>query len=319
MCIERKERIPCLNDYIILLKALLNRASTKVINVVPSSPATFHEIVRKLRECLPDFVLNLMAHLVTWKTGETPHAAQLLPVIQNEQISDAIMGFLQANRNTLPYMLQLLMLSNTIEELWDNLAPVMECAGLQAQQMPPNNVNFIVMLEEIFRIFEEIFKRFDIKIADFSDKINNLLPNHPANSIFDAFIRDKRFDNLTRGVRDELNVSKLEAQCQAHLATMPPGSTIADAQRELNCVLFDCGICTGRNTPEFCCMFLCGHASCRGCFEKLKVQQSFGCPICRAKITCCVEINKLDIRFIQQPAAGGCASMPPPAKKSKGE
>jgi len=325
MCIERKETIRCLNDHIVLLRAILKRGSAQVINVTPASPATFHEIVRKLRECLPDFVLNLMAHLVMWKTGQTPHAAQLLPVIQNELASGAVMAFLRANSHELPYMLQLMMLSNTIDELWVNMELVMEYAGLRAQQAPPNDANFAIMLEEIFRIFDEVFKKFSIKITDFNERIYALLPKNP-NSIFDAFIHDERFEYLTRGVRDGLKVSKLEAQCNVHLATMPPDSTLADAQSDLGIILVDCRICTSHATPEFSCMFPCGHATCLGCFESIKKRAPVACPDCRAIISFCVSIDTLGIRVRQQPAVGqsaaaggGCASMPPPAKKSKGE
>lgn len=324
MCIERKEIIRCLNDHIVLLRAILNRGSAKIINVTPSSPATFHEIVRKLRECLPDFVLNLMAHLVMWKTGQTPHAAQLLPVIQNEPASGAVMAFLRANSHELPYMLQLLMLSNTINELWVNMAPVMEYAGLQAQQAPPNDADFVIMREEIFFIFDEVFKKFSIKMTHFNEHIYALLPKDP--SIFDAFIHDQRFEDLVRGIHDDLKVSKLEAQCNAHLATMPPGSTLADAQHALGVILLNCKICMSRTTPGFSCMFPCGHTTCRGCFERIKRQLPVVCPDCRAKIPFCVSMDTLGIRFRQQPAAGqaaaagGCASMPqPPAKKSKSE
>jgi hypothetical protein len=325
MCIERKEMIRCLNDHIVLLRAILSRGSAQIINVTPASPATFHEIVRKLRECLPDFVLNLMAHLVMWKTGQTPHAAQLLPVIQNEPASGAVMAFLRAKSHELPYMLQLLMLINTIDELWVNMESVMEYAGLRAQQAHPNDADFVIMLEEIFRIFDEVFKRFNIKITDFNERIYALLPKDHANSIFDAFIHDERFEDLTRGVRDGLKVSKLEAQCNAHLATMPPGSTLDDAQFKLGIFFVNCRICTSNSTPEFSCMFPCGHTTCRGCFESIKKRAPVACPDCRAIISFCVSMDTLCIRIKQQPAvgqaaaAGGCASMPPPAKKSKGE
>ena len=326
MCIERQETIRCLNDHIILLRAILSRGSAKIINVTPSSPATFHEIVRKLRECLPDFVLNMMAHLVMWETGQTPHAAQLLPVIQNEPASDAVMGFLRANSHELPYMLQLLMLSNTSDELWVNMEPVMEYAGLRAQQALPNDADFVIMREEIFRIFDEVFERFNIKMTDFSEHIYALLPKDPANSIFDAFIHDQRFEDLVRGIHDGLKVSELEAQCNAHLTKMPAGSTLADAQFELGIILVDCRICTSHATPEFSCMFPCGHTTCRGCFESIKKRAPVACPDCRAIIPFCVSMDTLGIRFRQQPAAGqaasagGCASMPqPPAKKSKSE
>ena len=323
MCIERKEMISCLNDHIVLLRAILNRGSAQIINVTPSSPATFHEIVRKLRECLPDFVLNMMAHLVMWKTGQTPHAAQLLPVIQNEPASGAVMAFLRANSHELPYMLQLLMLSN-IDELWVKMEPVMEYAGLRAQQAPPNDADFVIMREEIFRIFKEVFKKFSIKMTDFNEHIYALLPKDP--SIFDAFIHDQRFEDLVRGIHDDLKVSELEAQCNAHIVTMPAGSTLADAQHELGVILLNCKICTSRTTLGFSCMFPCGHTTCRGCFERIKMQLPVVCPDCRAKIPFCVSMDTLGIRFRQQPAAGqaaaagGCASMPqPPAKKSKSE
>jgi len=334
MCIERQETIRCLNDHIILLRAILNRSSAQIINVTPSSPATFHEIVRKLRECLPDFVLNLMAKLVMWKTGKTTHGAQLLPVIQTEPVSDAVMAFLRENKHELPCMLQLLMLSKTIDELWVNMVPVMEYAGLQAQQALPNDDGFIMMLEEIFRIFDEVFEKFSIKMTDFSKHVYDLLPKNPQNSIFDAFIHDPRFKDLVRGIHDDLKVSELEAQCQAHLATMLPGSTLADAQHELGVILFDCHICTFRTTLGFSCMFPCGHTTCHGCYEKITQRLPVICPDCREKIPFCVSMNTLEIRFKQQPAAGGqavisgrqlafagggCASMPPPAKKSKDE
>ena len=324
MCIERKETIRCLNDHIVLLRAILSRGSAQVINVTPASPTTFREIVRKLRECLPDFVLNLMTRLVMWKTGQTPYVAQLLPVIQTEPASGAVMAFLRANSHELPYMLQLLVLSNTIEELWVNMTPVMEYAGLRAQQALPNDADFMIMREEIFRIFNEVFKKFSIKMTHFNEHIYALLPKDPANSIFDEFIHDQRFEDLVRGIHDGLKVSELEAQCNAHLATMPPGSTLADAQHALGVILFNCKICMSRTTPGFSCMFPCGHTTCRGCFERIKMQLPVVCPDCRAKIPFCVSMNTLGIRFRQQPAVGqaaaaggGCASMPPPAKKRR--
>ena len=327
MCIDRQEPIGCLNDHIILLRAILNRDSSQ-IQVEPFFPTNFPNIVRKLRECLPDFVLNMMAHCVTWKTGQTQHCAQLLPVIQTELASDSVMIFIKDNSHELPYMLQLLMLSKTIAEIWVNMAPVMEYVGIQAQQLPSNDISFMVMREEIFQILQEIFKRFAIEITDFTEKISALLPNHPTNSIQYAFIHDQRFENLTRGIHDDLKVSEMEIQCQTHLATMPPGSTLTDAQRELNVVLFDCSICISRNTPNFSFMFPCGHTSCCGCFEQLKRQQKkIVCPICRADITFCVKMDNLGLRFKKparqpagQPACGGdCASIPLPAKKSKCE
>ena len=303
MCIERKENIGCLNDHIMLLKALLNRGTQQIIEVVPSSPANFPEIIRKLRACLPDFVLNLMCLEI-----RTPIAVQLLPVLQTDkQHSGAVHAFLELNtqNGSFACFLQLLMLSQTLRQLWSNMERVMEYIEHQAG-------DFTMMQSELFHILDELFnKRFKVGLPHFNDHIYGLLPKQPENnSIFDAFVADQRFHHLARGVHDERKSVECKKKCEEHLRTMPHGSTLDDAQRALGIILFECPVCKSYVTKAFTTIIGCGHAFCTSCIKKLDE-----CSICRKKIgSHRFECSDLNIRYKQKPDE---LSSSQPLKKSK--
>lgn len=49
MCIDRPESIPCLKDYIALLKAILNRKGAHTLQVAGCDPTKLQEIVCAFR------------------------------------------------------------------------------------------------------------------------------------------------------------------------------------------------------------------------------------------------------------------------------
>ena len=303
MCIEREENIGCLNDHIMLLKALLNRDTQQIIEVVPSSPANFPEIVGKLRKCLPDFVLNLMCLEI-----RTPVVLQLLPVLQTDkQHSGAVHAFLELNaqNGSFACLLQLLMLSQTLRQLWTNMERVMEYIEHQAG-------DFMMMQSELFNILDELFNnRFKVGLPHFNDHIYGLLPKHPENSIFNAFVADQRFHRLVRGVHDERKAIDCKKKCEEHLRTMPRGSTLNDAQRALGIILFECIVCKSYVTKEFITVIGCGHPFCTSCVQKIDE-----CSICRVKIgSHRFECSDLKIRYKQEPDELSSSSQP--LKKSK--
>ena len=305
MCIERKEKIKCLDDHIMLLKALLNRGNQEFIQVTPSSPSTFPEIVRKLRTGFSNFVLNLMCLEI-----KTPLVAiQLLPVLQtkpNDSVS--VYDFLEskAQSGSFTCLLQLLMLSRTIELLWANMERVMN--HIEQHQA----VDFMMMQSELFHILDELFNnRFKVGLLHFNDHIHGLLPKHPeGNSIFDAFVDDERFVRIVRGVHDERKVAECKMKCQEYLKEMPSGSTPDDAQQQLGIFLFYCSVCMSDVTNGFLTSIReCGHTFCTSCFQK-----SSKCPMCRIEIGTGIDCSKFKFRYKKEPDE---LSSSQPLKKKK--
>jgi hypothetical protein len=287
MCIDRPEAIPCLQDHILLLRALFNRSGAHTLQVTPSSAVNLQEIVYALRNFFPDFLLNTQVLSV--------NQMSFLPVVQVEPVSQAVVAFLQAQPNSFFCLLQLLMLSNTLDELWANMIPVMAFIGQQAATCPPNDVQFQLNLVEMFNILHACFCKFNVKMQHFSDHVYPLLPKNPNNSVFEAFIADARFQDLTRGVHDERKVAQMEEACSEYCTLHR--TTLEDAQRKLGCVLFFCCICTSKITPDFLTILDCGHAMCTSCTENLR---SPNCPNCRAQITKRMRPS-FEIRFRKDP------------------
>jgi hypothetical protein len=290
MCIARKEKIKCLDDHIMLLNGLLDRGSQQFIEVVPSSPANFPTIVRKLRACFSNFVLNLMCLEI-----KTPQVNEpLLPVLQTDtQDSVSVYEFLESNAQSGSFtcLLQLLMLSRTIELLWANMERVMN--HIKQHQA----VDFMMMQSELFHILDELFNnRFNVGLLHFNDHIHGLLPKHPkGNSIFDAFVDDKRFHHLVRGVHDERKVAEYKKKCE-DLTTIRPGSTPDDAQRELDVFVFECPVCKSFVTNGFLTAIGCGHTFCTSCVQKINE-----CSMCRKKIETSFECGELKMRYKRKP------------------
>jgi hypothetical protein len=287
MCIERPEEIPCLQDHILLLIAIRDRNDAHTLQVTPSSEVKLQEIVCSLRDIVPDYLLNIKVLSV--------NQMSFLPVVQVEPVSDAVVTFLQAHPTSFFCLLQLLMISNTLDELWANMNPVMEFIGQQANTCSPNDVQFQLNLVEMFNILHACFCKFNVKMNHFSDNIYGLLPRNPENSVFEVFIADARFQELTRGVHDERKVAQMEKEC-ADYCTLH-GTTMKHAQRELGYVLFSCPVCTSNITQGFMKILDCGHAICTGCTGKLA---SPNCPKCRARITHPV-VPSFEIRFRKDP------------------
>lgn len=287
MCIDRPEEIHCLQDHILLLRAILSRNGAHVLQVTPSSEVNLQEVVCTLRRFVPDYLLNIQVLSV--------NQMSFLPVVQVEPVSDAVVKFLQAHRISFFCSLQLLMVSNTLDELWANMIPVMEFIGQQADTCPPNDVQFQLNLVEMFYILHACFCKFNVKMNHFSDHVYSLLPKNPNNSVFEAFIADARFQELTRGVHDERKVAQMEKKC-ADYRTLH-GTTMDHAQRVLGCVLFSCCVCTSNITQDFMAILDCGHAICKGCAGKLA---SPNCPNCRVNITKRTRLS-FEIRFRKDP------------------
>jgi hypothetical protein len=134
-----------------------------------------------------------------------------------------------------------------------------------------------------------------VKVRDFSDKIDPLLPKNPENSVFEAFIAEQRFQDLTRGVHDERKVAQMEQACKEYCTEH--GTTMNDAQLSLGFVLLSCDVCTCKVTRDFTTIIDCGHAICTGCAGKLA---SPNCPNCRAQITNMMRPS-FEIRFRKDP------------------
>jgi hypothetical protein len=287
MFINRPEPIPCLQDHILLLRAILSRNGAHALQVTPSSEVNLQEVVCALRRFFPDFLLNAQLLYV--------NQMSFLPVVQVEPVSPAVVAFLQAQANSFFCLLQLLMLSNKLDELWANMIPVMEFIGQQADTCPPTDVQFQLNLTEMFHILHACFCKHDTKIQHFGDNIYGLLPRNPENSVFEAFIAEPRFQDLTRGVHDERKVAQMEQECKDHCTQH--GATLEDAQRASGCVLFSCCVCTCKFTQNFITIFGCGHAICTGCTGNLR---SPHCPNCRANITKRTRPS-FEIRFRKDP------------------
>lgn len=291
MCIDRPETIPCLQDHILLLRAILSRNGAHTLQVTPSSEVNLQEIVCALRHFFPDFLLNARVLGV--------NQMSFLPVVQVEPVSPAVVAFvvafLQAQTNSFFCLLQILMLSNTLVELWANMIPVMDFIGQQAETCPPNDVQFQLNLVEMFHILHACFCKHDVKIQHFSDNIYGLLPKNPENSVFEAFIADSRFKDLTRGIHDERKVAQMEEVCNDYC--IQHGATPEEAQRAIGCVLFYCCVCTIKSTQDLITIFGCGHAICTSCAGNLLSPQ---CPNCRAEITKKIQLS-FEIRFREDP------------------
>ena len=287
MCIDRPEAIPCLQDHILLLRAIRGRNGAHTLQVTPSSAVNLQEIVCALRIVVPDFLLNLLVLDV--------NQMSFLPVVQVEPVSQPVVEFLQAQPTSFFCLLQLLMLSNTIDDLWENMIPVMEFIGHQADTRPPIDVQFQLNLVEMFNILHACFCKFNVKMNHFGDKIYPILPKNPNNSVFEAFIADARFQNLTRGVHDERKVAQMEEACTDYCTLHE--TTMNCAQLALGCVLFSCCVCTCKFTQNFMAILDCGHAICTGCSENLR---SPNCPKCRARFTKRMPPS-FEIRFRKDP------------------
>jgi hypothetical protein len=287
MCIERQEAIHCVQDHILLLKAILGRNDAHTLQVTPSSAVNLQEIVCALRINLPDFLLNAKVLSV--------NRMSFLPVVQVDPVSQPVVAFLQSHPTLFFCLLQLLMVSNTLDELWAKMVQVMEFIGQQAATCPPNDVQFQLNLVEMFNILHACFCKFNVKMQHFCDHVHPLLPKNPNNSVFKAFIADARFQELTLGVRDEHKVAKMEEACATYCTLHK--TTMDHAQRELGCVLFYCCVCTSNFTQTFMSIFDCGHAICTGCSENLRYSN---CPNCRADITKRTRPS-FEIRFRKDP------------------
>jgi hypothetical protein len=312
MCIDRTEIIPIIQDYIIVLKQMfIPRTWGHSIYVSLSSFENINEVVNNIRKYLPDFILNVELFILKWKIDENYYSKSLLPVIpvfQKEEYNfdfscRCIRGFINFlniphpfNNNDrkvllFPCKLQLLVLSKTKNELFSNLKDVLEHIGEESKKMGSNDVFFMEMMEEMFFIMENIFKRLKISMDDFYN-IYELLPKHPDNNISEAFINDPRFSYLLTNFLEERKVKQLEQKCKEHLAVKPQ-SSITDAQSELGIVIVNCIICMGNYTPEFTDLLVpCGHTFCNSCSKKL-----VNCPNCRVKIESRLPLKKFNIRI----------------------
>jgi len=308
MCIDRTEIIPIIQDYIIVLKQMfIPRTWGHSIYVSLSSFENINEVVNNIRKSLPDFILNTEIFKICWEINEKEYSKSLLPVLQIEEKSSTINSSIIAYINYLnfpssfisnegkvllfPCKLQLLVLSKTKNELFSNLKDVLEHIGEESKKMGSNDVFFMEMMEEMFFIMENIFKRLKISMDDFYN-IYELLPKHPDNNISEAFINDPRFSYLLTNFLEERKVKQLEQKCKEHLAVKPQ-SSITDAQSELGIVIVNCIICMGNYTPEFTDLLVpCGHTFCNSCSKKL-----VNCPNCRVKIESRLPLKKFNIRI----------------------
>jgi len=301
MCIDRTETISIIQDYIIVLKQMfIPRMFGNSIGISPSSPDIINEVINNIRKYLPDFILNIELHMIFWNIGENNFSKSLLPVVHTEEKSLSIDSYIRSRINYLdhehkillfPYKLQLLVLSRTKDDFFSNLKDVLEHIGEESKKIGSNDASFIEMMEEMFFIMENIFKRLKISMDDFYN-IYELLPKYPDNDISEAFINDPRFAYLLTNFLEERKVKQLEQKCKEHLA-IKPQSSITDAQSELGIVIVNCIICMGNYTPEFMDLLVpCGHTFCNSCSKKL-----VNCPNCRVKIESRLPLKKFNIRI----------------------
>jgi hypothetical protein len=294
MCVDLSEEILCLKDYILFIKEIFSKKNSPRIQVSPSSPSNFHEVIKVFRNCLPEFILNSRILTFSWMNSGELIEAPLFPVINKigEKYSESLNHFLELNRNLFPCKLQLLLFSKTKEELYKNLKDVLDYAGKESETRASNDVTFMKMMEEMFYIIWIIFGRLNISTDDFYD-IYELLPKHPTNNISEAFINYSKFAYLITGFLEERKVKQLAIRCGEHLATMPHGSIITDAQSELGIILMNCSVCMANNTSEFTDLLVpCGHTFCNSCSKKL-----VNCPNCRVKIENRLPLKKFNIRI----------------------
>jgi hypothetical protein len=303
MCISRTETISVIQDYINILKEMfIPRMFSHTVSISPFSPSTIYEVIDNIRKSLPDFILNSELLIVRWKIDENYFCKSLLPVVNLDEISIRIDNSIRLRINFLniddrkvlifPCKLQLLMLSRTKDELFSNLKDVLEHIGEESQKMSSNDDSFIMMMEKMFFIMENIFKRLKISMDDFYN-IYELLPKHPSNDISEAFINDPRFSYLLTNFLEERKVKQLEHKCKDYLATKPIGLKITDAQSELGIILMNCSICMANNTSDFTDLLApCGHTFCHSCSQKL-----VNCPNCRVKIDYRLPLKNFNIRI----------------------
>jgi hypothetical protein len=301
MCIDRPEPIPCLQDYIAVLKAILNRGGAHTLQVAGCVQDKLQEIVCALRSDFPDFILNALILSV--------NGISFLPVVTLNRASPTVIGFLQAHASSFPCMLQLLMTSTNLDQFVDQIPAVMSFIGTQVDQVGPNDVTYKLNLAEMLNILHACFTKLDIKMLDFNNHICALFTNP---IVLDAFVADPRFAEQTRGLRNDREIARMRQECQAHCAQH--GTTIAVAQRALGHVVFGgCPICTELSTPKFTTVFQCGHCFCTGCADQVRPN----CPTCRARITHRTQADSLGIRFRPDPAPQ--ASGQPAQKRQRQE
>ena len=292
MCYDRQESIPILDDYILLFKCILTRTSGDTIRVNPSSPANFQLIISNLRKYLPDFALQMNLKSVSWIENDRLIEVPILPVLATVEPTGMTIMYLNENSRLFPVMLQFLILSKTKAELWDKIVPVFTHIDQMAQQLPPNDVTFMMILAEMFNVIDFVFKKLDVSETDFGT-IYELMPNHPENSIYEAFIVDPRFRQLAAGIHEERKVAELEKRCQEHSSSGAEQGSIVDSQMKLGVVLIECVICTSKSTPKYTDMLSpCGHTFCHGCSLKLT-----DCPNCRIRIKSRISLGNFGIKF----------------------
>jgi hypothetical protein len=309
MCISRTETISVIQDYINVLKALFTpRIFGHATSISPFSPSTIYEVIDNIRKSLPDFILNTELLIVRWSIDDNYFSKSLLPVLQLEEKSISIDNSIRSRINYLnfphPYIaddrklllfpckLQLLMLSRTKDDFFSNLKDVLEHIGEESIKTSSNDITFKMMMEEMFFIMENIFKKLKISMDDFYN-IYELLPKHSSNDISEAFINDPRFSYLLTNFLEERKVKQLEQKCREHLTTMTDDSKITDAQSELGIILMNCSICMANNTSEFTDLLVpCGHTFCHSCSLKLET-----CPNCRVKIDYRLPLKNFNIRI----------------------
>lgn len=305
MCIDRPESIPCLKDYIALLKAILNRKGAHTLQVAGCDPTKLQEIVCAFRSVFPIFVLNVQILLV--------NDISLLPVVNLHATSQPVITFLQVNaqKGSFPCMLQLMMTSRDLDSFIDAMRTVMAFIIVQVNRDGPNDVQYQLNLAEMFHILHAWFCKFDIKMHDFNNRISGLFDNQ---NILDAFVADPRFAKLTRGLRNDRRIVEMRQKCQAHCTQHK--TTMIEAQRALGFVVFDCSICTELSTSEFTTIFQCGHCLCTSCAEQIS-----NCSTCRKKITYMTQADSLGIRFQPDPApqASGHPAEEPAQKMQRQE
>lgn len=288
MCIDRPEQIPSLKDHITVLKTFFIVIGHPIhtLCVKNCDPTKLQEIVCALRKIVPDFLLNTRMLFV--------NGISFLPVVNLHATSQPVIEFLQAHAlaGSFPCMLQLLMLSDNLDQFVDRMPPVMSFIGTQVDQVGPNDVTYQLNLAEMFNILHACFTNLDIKMLDFNNHISALFKNP---IVLDAFVSDPRFTNLTRGLRNDIRIAKMRQECQEFC--VQNGTTMEEAQRALGHIIFEeCAVCIERSTPEFTTIFQCGHCLCTGCAEQIS-----NCPTCRAKITCRTQADSIGIRFRQDP------------------
>jgi len=302
-CINRPEPIHCLKDHIAVIKAILNRNGAHMLQVVGCKPPKLQEIVCALRSVLPDFLLNAQILCV--------NEISFLPVVNLQPVSQSVVAFLQphALAGSFPCMLQLLMTSTNLDQFVDRMQPVMSFIGAQVDLDGPNDVQYQLNLAEMFNILHACFTNLDIKMLHFNNQICALFTNP---IVLDAFVADQRFAEQTRGLRNDREIARMRQECQAHCAQH--GTTMAEAQRALGHVVFECSICTALSILQFTTVFQCGHSFCTGCAEQIPI-----CSTCRAPITHRTQADSLGIRLRQDPApqAFGQSSEDPAQKRQR--